>query len=92
MGKYLFEAHYTADGAKGIAKEGGMKMSSHLFPEVSCHLLAVTPTCDWLEYVDWAGSILQEPLVIVDGEAEIPDRPGNGMEWDPAAVKRLRLQ
>jgi len=23
MGKYLFEAHYTADGAKGIAKEGG---------------------------------------------------------------------
>jgi len=78
--------------AAGIAKEGGMKMSSHLFPEVSCHLLAVTPTCDWLEYVDWAGSILQEPLVIADGEVEIPDRPGNGMEWDPAAVKRLRLQ
>jgi uncharacterized protein with GYD domain len=23
MGKYLFEAHYTAEGAKGIAKEGG---------------------------------------------------------------------
>ncbi len=23
MGKYMFEAHYTAEGAKGVAKEGG---------------------------------------------------------------------
>jgi uncharacterized protein with GYD domain len=23
MGKYLFEAHYTTEGAKGVAKEGG---------------------------------------------------------------------
>ena len=23
MAKYLFEAHYTADGAKGLAREGG---------------------------------------------------------------------
>jgi len=77
--------------ASGIAKEANMKMSSHLFPEVSSHLLAVTPTCDWLEYVDWAGSILEEPLRIVDGEAEIPDRPGNGMSWDKRAVERFRI-
>jgi len=77
--------------AAGIAKEANMKMSSHLFPEVSSHLLAVTPTCDWLEYVDWAGSILEEPLAIVDGEAEIPDRPGNGMAWNSKAVERFRI-
>ena len=23
MGKYMFEAHYTVEGAKGVAKEGG---------------------------------------------------------------------
>ena len=78
--------------AAGIAKEADKKMSSHLFPEVSSHLLAVTPTCDWLEYVDWASSILEEPLAIVDGEAEIPDRPGNGMSWDKAAVERFRIR
>jgi len=66
-------------------------MSSHLFPEVSAHLLAVTPTCDWLEYVDWAAPVLREPIAIVDGSARIPDRPGNGMEWDARAVERLRL-
>jgi mandelate racemase len=67
-------------------------MSSHLFPEVSAHLLAVTPTCDWLEYVDWAAVVLREPIRIVDGDAQVADRPGNGMEWDPAVVERLRIR
>jgi mandelate racemase len=74
-----------------IARDAGLKMSSHLFPEVSAHLLAVTPTCDWLEYVDWAAPVLQEPLAIVEGNAQVPDRPGNGMAWDARAVERLRL-
>ncbi|HEX4763842.1 MAG TPA: enolase C-terminal domain-like protein [Usitatibacter sp.] len=78
--------------AAEIARDAGIKMSSHLFPEVSSHLLAVTPTCDWLEYVDWAAPVLQQPIRIVGGSAEIPDRPGNGMEWDLRAVERLRLQ
>ena len=78
--------------AAEIANEAGFKMSSHLFPEVSAHLLAVTPTCDWLEYVDWAAVVLREPMRIVDGNAQVPDRPGNGMEWDPAAVERLRIR
>jgi mandelate racemase len=77
--------------AARIASEAGLKLSSHLFPEVSAHLLAVTPTCDWLEYVDWAAPVLQEPIRIVDGNAQIPDRPGNGMDWDARAVERLRL-
>ena len=77
--------------AAEIARDAGMKMSSHLFPEVSSHLVAVTPTGDWLEYVDWAAAVLQEPLRVVDGSVEIPDRPGNGMEWDAAAVERMRI-
>ena len=45
-------------------------MSSHLFPEVSAHLLAATPTCHFLEYVDWANVLVEEPLVIADGHAQ----------------------
>jgi mandelate racemase len=77
--------------AAALAQGAGMEMSSHLFPEVSCHLLAVTPTCHWLEYVDWADPILQEPLRLKDGHALIPDRPGIGMTWDERAVKRYSL-
>lgn len=78
--------------AGGIAAARGIEMSSHLFPEVSAHLLAVTPTRHWLEYVDWANAVVREPLVVVAGEAVVPDRPGNGLEWDAKAVTRYRMQ
>jgi mandelate racemase len=77
--------------AAQLAAVNRIKMSSHLFPEVSAHLLAATPTCHFLEYVDWADVLLQEPLVVVDGHAVLPRRPGNGMIWDQDAVKRFRL-
>jgi mandelate racemase len=77
--------------AAALAHTAGMEMSSHLFPEVSCHLLAVTPTCHWLEYVDWADAILEEPLQVKDGHARIPERPGIGMCWDEKAVRRYAL-
>jgi mandelate racemase len=77
--------------AAELAAVNRIKMSSHLFPEVSAHLLAATPTCHFLEYVDWMNALLQEPLVIVDGHATVPLRAGNGMIWDQDAVKRFRL-
>ncbi len=77
--------------AAALAQGAGMEMSSHLFPEVSCHLLAVTPTCHWLEYVDWADPILAEPVRLKDGHVLIPDQPGIGMQWDEKAVKRFEL-
>jgi len=77
--------------AAKLADTRGMKMSSHLYPEASAHLLAVTPTAHYLEYVDWAAKIVQEPLKIVDGHAVIPDRPGTGIVWDKAAVERYRV-
>ena len=78
--------------AAGIAAARGIRMSSHLFPEVSAHLLAATPTAHWLEYVDWAAPVLQQPIELADGCAVIPDRPGNGLEWDRAAVERYRMR
>jgi mandelate racemase len=78
--------------AAGVAAARGVAMSSHLMPELSAHLLAATPTCHWLEYVDWADVLVQEPLRIVDGRAVVADRPGAGMVWDEAAVVHHRLE
>jgi mandelate racemase len=75
--------------AAALAQGAGVEMSSHLFPEASCHLLAATPTCHWLEYMDWAEPILKDPLALKKGSVEIPGRPGLGMEWDEKAVKRF---
>jgi mandelate racemase len=77
--------------AAAIAHAYGMDMSSHLFPEYSAHLLAVTPTRHWLEYIDWADPILEEPLQIRDGNALIPARSGSGISWNEDAVKRYAV-
>ena len=77
--------------AAALAATHRIAMSSHLFPEVSAHLLAATPTAHFLEYMDWADKILAEPLKIVDGCAVVPQRPGNGLTWDAKAVKKYRI-
>ncbi|HSW21637.1 MAG TPA: enolase C-terminal domain-like protein, partial [Burkholderiaceae bacterium] len=75
--------------AAALAEAAGLPISSHLFPEISAHLLAASPTAHWLEYVDWAEPILQTPLRIHNGEAVIADVPGSGIEWNEAALERF---
>ena len=77
--------------AAALAQGAGVEMSSHLFPEVSCHLLAATPTAHWLEYVDWADAVLAEPLRVKDGHLMVTDAPGIGLKWDEKAVKQYQL-
>ena len=77
--------------AATITHAYGMEMSSHLFHEYSAHLLAVTPTAHWLEYMDWAVPIVAEPIQIQNGCVLIPDRPGSGIAWNEDAVKRYAV-
>jgi mandelate racemase len=78
--------------AAALAATQRIEMSSHLYPEVSAQLLAVTPTAHFLEYVDWAAPVLTSPLWIADGQAQPGDAPGVGLEWDEEAVGRFALE
>lgn len=77
--------------AAGVAEAHGTLMSSHLMPEVSAHLLAATPTCHWLEYVDWTDAIAREPVRIENGCWPMNESPGSGVAWDDKAVERYRI-
>jgi mandelate racemase len=77
--------------AAAITHAYGIEMSSHLFPEFSAHVLAVTPTCHYLEYMDWAAPLVTEPLRIDKGHAVIPNRPGAGLDWNEEAVRRYQV-
>ena len=74
--------------AAAIAGAAGIPLSSHLYPEVSAHLLRASESADWLEYRDWGNPIIAEPFQVIHGEAIVPDRPGNGIEWDEVAVAK----
>ncbi|MFQ5763999.1 MAG: enolase C-terminal domain-like protein [Rhodospirillales bacterium] len=75
-----------------LAESAGVPVSSHLFPEISRHLLAATPGRHWLEYVDWAAPILDNPVRIVDGHAVVPNVPGTGIAWDEDAVEKYSVE
>ena len=76
--------------AVAIAGAAGVEVSTHLYPEVAAHLMRVTETAHWLEWQDWANPVLAEPFAVRDSQLVIPARPGCGIEWNEAAVKRFR--
>ena len=71
----------------GQAEAHSIPMSSHLFAEASSHVLAITPTAHWVEYLDLARTILAEPVEIADGTVTARG-PGLGLSWDEDAVAK----
>ncbi len=77
--------------ASALADSHAVPITSHLFPEVSVHLLAASRLIGPLELVTWANPLLEEPLVLRDGAVDLPMKPGLGISFDPQAVAHYRL-
>jgi mandelate racemase len=73
--------------AMAQAEAAALPLSNHTFVEPSAHVMAVSPTASWFEYLDIAGAILTERLVAVDGMVTARG-PGLGLDWDETAVTR----
>ena len=71
----------------GQAEAASIPMSSHLFAEASSHVMVVTPTAHWLEYLDLARAIVAEPVQIVDGTITARGH-GLGLSWNETAVAK----
>ncbi len=75
--------------AAAVLGAAGLPVTSHLFPEFSGHLLAVTPTRQWLEsYVGGGSAILRDPIKIENGHAILRPEPGAGIEWNEDVVQK----
>lgn len=77
--------------AAELAAQAGLPVSSHVYPEFSRHVLAATPNRHWLEYFDWAGPVLQQPVAVAAGKVQVPSTPGAGITWDEDAVRRWQV-
>jgi len=74
--------------AAAMAEVQGVPISSHLWPEVSAHLLSATPLAHWLEYANWWNPIVAEPLRVERGMALPSESPGSGVAWNEQAVSK----
>jgi mandelate racemase len=71
-----------------LAEAAGMRVSNHLWPEISAQLLCLTPGAHWLEYADWWNPLLAESLRVERGIALVDGVRGTGVEWNLRNVER----
>jgi mandelate racemase len=74
--------------AAALAEIHGIRVSSHLFPEISAQLLSVTKGAQLLEWQDWVAPVLAEPLVPEDGVAQAGTAPGCGIAWNESVIAK----
>ncbi len=66
-------------------------VTPHLFTEASSHLLAACPNGVWQEHMPWWEPLLTEPVKVRDGVIRLTDRPGIGVDFDEAAIRRFEV-
>jgi L-alanine-DL-glutamate epimerase-like enolase superfamily enzyme len=72
----------------GMAEAYNLPVVSHLVPEIHVHLVAAIPNGLTVEYMPWTFRIFEEVPVPVKGELAVPKKPGLGLKFDEAALKR----
>jgi mandelate racemase len=77
--------------AAALGEAHGIRLSSHLWPEISAQLLCATPTAHWLEYATWWNEVVKEPLRIENGMACTDGVIGTGVEWNEDAIDRYAV-
>ncbi|MBS7554943.1 mandelate racemase [Ancylobacter dichloromethanicus] len=74
--------------AAAICQAARVPVSNHFFQEASAHLMAVTPTAQFVEFFDLAGPVLRTALTARDGAVRAGEEPGLGIDWDEDAIAR----
>jgi mandelate racemase len=77
--------------AAAAAGNAGLRISTHVYPEVSAHLLAATPGAHLLEDLDKTRPLLAPALVYSGGQLTVSGAPGSGVAFDPDAVERFSV-
>ena len=69
-----------------LADSARLPLSSHILPELNLHLVASAPTGHYMEYMEWAAELFNEPMVLEKGAVCVPRRPGFGLTWNEGRV------
>jgi L-alanine-DL-glutamate epimerase-like enolase superfamily enzyme len=72
----------------GMAQAFNLPVVSHLIPELHVHLVAAIPNGLTVEYMPWSLKLFEEVPLPVEGQLTVPAKPGLGLAFDEAALKR----
>jgi L-alanine-DL-glutamate epimerase-like enolase superfamily enzyme len=72
----------------GMAEAHNLPVVSHLVPEIHVHLIAAIPNGLTVEYMPWTARLFEEVPLPENGELAVPRKPGLGLKFDEAAIKR----
>jgi L-alanine-DL-glutamate epimerase-like enolase superfamily enzyme len=72
----------------GMAQAFNLPVVSHLLPEVHVHLIAAIPNGLTVEYMPWSTKLFEETPMLDKGQLVVPAKPGLGLAFDEAALKR----
>jgi L-alanine-DL-glutamate epimerase-like enolase superfamily enzyme len=72
-----------------MAEAFNLPVVSHVIPEIHTHLVAAVPNGLTVEYMGWMLSLFEGTAALDKGELVLSDRPGLGLTFDAAAVKRF---
>src|SRR5213594_2079185 len=75
----------------GMAEAFNLPVVSHLVPEIHVHLVAAIPNGLTVEYMPWTLRLFEETPAIEKGQLVVPKKPGLGLAFDQAAVKRCQI-
>ena len=65
--------------AAKMAEKHGVKVSSHLYPEISAHLMASISNAHYLEYADWTKQQFSGHQSLQNNQVVITDKTGIGL-------------
>ena len=75
----------------GMAEAFNLPVVSHLVPEIHVHLVAAIPNGLTVEYMPWTLALYEETPPIERGQLVVPKKPGLGLAFDQAAMKRFQV-
>jgi L-alanine-DL-glutamate epimerase-like enolase superfamily enzyme len=74
----------------GMAEAFNLPVVSHVMPEMLVHMVAACPNGLTVEYMPWMVALYQDTPKIEKGQMVLSQKPGLGLTFDEAAIKRFR--
>lgn len=68
-----------------------MRVTPHVFHEISVHLMTAIPNGFWLEHVPWWNRLFLEPVLVEQGSISASGRPGLGLAFAWEGIDRFRV-